>query len=231
MNKKIVNNVQLSNNYQYSKSLKNLYENSLLVLYINYTKGEESSLSLKVGFSLDDKEFFFENNGSLKEYIFNETGKFRIALPFSEQFAQLNFKGNGTSITGTLSISYRIIKSNIMENDNAIYTIKEAVIPAGSSISNEINLSGFLYFAIETPTAWTAADITFKALGVSGDYKDVYDDSGAEVVVEADANRIISIDINALKINALNKVMLRSGTSAQPIVQAADRTIYVLASR
>ena len=119
-------------------------------------------------------------------------------------------KNAGVSLTGSLA------------------NLQSTTIASGTSLSGEIEVKNQL-LAIEMPAAWTAASITFQASSTSGGtYKDVYDDLGSEVTLTAGANRVITIDNNALKLASLKFIKLRSGTTATPVNQAAARVINII---
>lgn len=106
---------------------------------------------------------------------------------------------------------------------------KTATILIGQSLSGEVDIEGFTIVAVEMPTLWTAANLTFRAASVTGGtFRNVYDDAGTEVVVTAAADRIIGLDAVLRELSALRFLQIRSGTAAVPVNQAADRTLTLL---
>ena len=108
-----------------------------------------------------------------------------------------------------------------------------ATIANGQSLSGEIDLAGYQMLAIRIPAAWDTANITFLGARATtangGTYVPVYDDAGLEVTVTVGgADRMITLDINALKLASLQYIKLRSGTSGTPVNQTADRTLYLI---
>ena len=108
-----------------------------------------------------------------------------------------------------------------------------ATILSGQSLSGEIDLQGYQMLAIRIPAAWDTANITFLGARATtangGTYVPVYDDAGLEVTVTVGgADRMITLDINALKLASLQYIKLRSGTSGSPVNQTADRTLYLI---
>ena len=105
----------------------------------------------------------------------------------------------------------------------------DAVIASGQSLSATVELkpqgrSGACTLAtIVMPSAWTAANITFQGSVDGQTFGNIYDDSGAEVVVTAAASRVIVV--TASYFWGIRWIRLRSGTSSAPVNQAAQRTI------
>lgn len=108
-------------------------------------------------------------------------------------------------------------------------TTKNAVIDAAASLSAVIDLEGYIVSAIEMPAAWTAAGLTFQACSTKdGTFVDLYDDGGTEVSANAAASRAVAIDAAAGSLSAIRYLKVRSGTSAAPVVQAAERTLVLI---
>lgn len=97
-------------------------------------------------------------------------------------------------------------------------------ISTSNTISNAIDLGSGKVFGIITPSAWTAANIQFKAsLTFDGSYLDVYDDDGTIVAVSAAADRAIAVSTDALNLSPWRYIKLVTDAG-----QAADREIYVV---
>ena len=104
---------------------------------------------------------------------------------------------------------------------------KIAIIPLNGSVSNSIDLEGYELGAFNMPTDWTTANITILASDTrDGTYKPVYR-SGLEVTEIVEAGHINPI-CNPLAIAPLRYIKLRSGTSATPVVQTAERVIILI---
>lgn len=101
-----------------------------------------------------------------------------------------------------------------------------AVIAESESLSEMIHLHGLSLFALQMPAAWTAADITFQGSWDGTTFADVYDETGAEVTVDAAADRFIVLD--PAKFIGLQRLKIRSGTSGTPVAQDAARTIQLI---
>jgi hypothetical protein len=100
-----------------------------------------------------------------------------------------------------------------------------ATIANAAYLSDALTLNGRQVAVIEMPTSWTAAPLTFQASMDGTNYFNIYDDSGDEYYVIAEASRRIHVDINILSQQKYIKV--RSGTSTATVNQGAQRLIYV----
>lgn len=98
-------------------------------------------------------------------------------------------------------------------------------IANGASLSDVLDLRGRWFVGIEMPSVWTAANITFQGSTDGVTFVDLYTPTGSERSVTAAASRYIVL--SPQDYGGLNYVKLRSGTSATPVNQAAERTIYV----
>lgn len=116
----------------------------------------------------------------------------------------------------------------IQVEENLQYATKKVVIKSGESLSDVLDIKGYKLISIEMPIDWDLADLTFQASSDGIYFKDVYNDSGEEVTVTADGNRIINIDNNAGALASLRFIKLRSGTAAVPVAQTADREIKII---
>ncbi|MCL5264149.1 MAG: hypothetical protein M1343_02970 [Chloroflexi bacterium] len=104
-------------------------------------------------------------------------------------------------------------------------TVKSAAIAAGSSLSGIVDLEGYTKIGIEMPAAWDAAALTFQGSSDGVTYNNLYDNVGNEVTSQAAAGRFIGIDTILRSLAAVRYLKIRSGTSALPVNQTADRTI------
>lgn len=107
-----------------------------------------------------------------------------------------------------------------------------AIIRAGQSLSDEINLRGMQLIAIQMPPAWTAASLTFQAAEQEkGTFGNLYDDAGNEITLVAAVNQMLALSwANQKLIGSLSHLKIRSGTGNVPVVQAAgaDRTFKLI---
>jgi hypothetical protein len=107
-------------------------------------------------------------------------------------------------------------------------------IEAGGSLSNAFRLDGFNKLAIQTPSSWTTATLTFQGCGEQGGtYADIYTDFPlAELVLPGtiSALQAISIESFLATLKNFSYIKIRSGTSSTPVVQAVTRTINIYLS-
>lgn len=111
-------------------------------------------------------------------------------------------------------------------------------IPPNESLTGEIDLGTLKLLAIEFPVTWAGTVVTFQAKANRSEdqednpalqvWKNVYDDSGAEVTVTVGANRIVGIDAAAGKLAALRYLRIRSGTSAAPVGQNPTKQLNLI---
>lgn len=111
---------------------------------------------------------------------------------------------------------------------------QSAIIANGAALSSAIVLNSHVLVGIITPAAWTAAAMTFQALGPDGvTWIDVYDDAGTEVTIPSASIPIAAaralVNKTVLEqLAALHTFRIRSGVTATPVNQLAERTITVL---
>jgi hypothetical protein len=102
-----------------------------------------------------------------------------------------------------------------------------ALIASGETLSDTLNLGGLRLFGIVMPEAWTSASLTFQASFDGGaTWHDLKDSDGNEITVTASAGDCVVWLPSAFA--AIPILKIRSGLSAAPIVQAADRTITLI---
>lgn len=106
-----------------------------------------------------------------------------------------------------------------------IYT-EELTIANGEALSGGINMGGSRLFAIIMPAAWTAAGLTFMASVDGTNYYDLYTYNGIEFAAAAAADRYIVLEPEVFA--AIKYIKVRSGTSATPVNQGADRTLTIV---
>jgi hypothetical protein len=104
-------------------------------------------------------------------------------------------------------------------------------IPAGTALSNEVNVADKRIVGIIMPAAWTAANLSFKALTSEPSalpkvpvYGEVVDNAGSAVSVTAAAAVYIAL-ADTFPGEAWGRIIVRSGTSGVPVNQGADRTL------
>lgn len=101
-----------------------------------------------------------------------------------------------------------------------------ATIAINESLSDAVDLRGADVIRITMPDGWDAADITFQVDDGDGTFRDLYMDWGWELFVTAGAG--ISIEASVfLRLQQINQIKIRSGTSGVPVVQTAARAIVL----
>ena len=105
-------------------------------------------------------------------------------------------------------------------------TSHECTIDINTSLSSSIFLDGGVVDGILMPAAWTAATISFEGSMDNVNFFEVGDGT-AEISLTADAGWIIVIPPHKLN-GAGRYIKIRSGTSAVPVNQNAERTMTVL---
>jgi len=114
----------------------------------------------------------------------------------------------------------RLVLANVKD-------VESATILINTALSDAIDCGGMTPTAIIMPAIWTAANLTFQNSVDDGTtYNDVYDIDGTEFTLTADASRFILLDVS--KWFTIRHLKIRSGTSATPVNQVAERVIQVL---
>ena len=99
-------------------------------------------------------------------------------------------------------------------------------ILSGQSLSASFNLGGRIIAGAFVPSAWTAAVVTFQASWDNVTFSDVQTAAGAEYSLTATAGKYLAAD--PVMFYGVNFVKVRSGTSAAPVNQAADRSVVLM---
>lgn len=108
---------------------------------------------------------------------------------------------------------------------NTPAVIGPITIALGASLSDEIDLGGATCMMIEMPDAFTGTTLTFQASRTSGGtFKDVKDSAKSEVQVTIEPNEMCTVD----KLAPARYIKIRSGTSAIPTAEEAERILYVI---
>lgn len=95
---------------------------------------------------------------------------------------------------------------------------------AADGVGDSINITGLKLSSIEMSTAWTAANIGFKASLDGTNYYPVYDTSGNFLTYPTSASRVVAFDPAVF--SGFDHLQLVSETSAGvAVAQAAARTL------
>lgn len=102
------------------------------------------------------------------------------------------------------------------------------LIPNGQSLSAAINVGGSALVGLQMPAAaWDAAGITFVVSADGGsNFLPLCDKAGTEVALTVTFGKFIALDTATF--GGILLVKVRSGTSATPVNQTADRTLQLV---
>jgi len=101
-------------------------------------------------------------------------------------------------------------------------------IAAGQSLSPEVDTAGFPLASLAVPPNFTGTQISFQAAERSGGtFQNVRDATGAEVVINVAASRIVAVGATTT-LAYLRFLKIRSGTAAAPTTQAQAVQLLVL---
>jgi len=100
-----------------------------------------------------------------------------------------------------------------------------ATIENGGSLSGAVDLGGRKLVAIDMPSSWTAASLTFQASVDGIIYDDLYDGATERTLVVA-ASRYLAQAIGDWV--GVRFLRIRSGTAGTPVNQGGARTITLV---
>lgn len=101
----------------------------------------------------------------------------------------------------------------------------KAKIPNGQALSDVLDASAHLLSAVAVD-GWTAAVMTFSVSTDGVTFRDLYDDQGIEVSIPVSSNKQFYLDPSYFA--GVGFVRFRSGTSAAPVNQGAERTVHAI---
>jgi hypothetical protein len=101
-----------------------------------------------------------------------------------------------------------------------------ATITNGTNLSASIDLAGKALVGIYMSAAWTAASMTFQGSLDGVTFFDIYDSTGSERLVQPVAGKHMAL--SAADWIGVRYIKLRSGTSATPVAQGADRVLTLV---
>jgi hypothetical protein len=113
-----------------------------------------------------------------------------------------------------------------IKNQGIFPTTGSITILNGASLSNAIALDNRTVVAIILPSAWTAASITFQASVDGTNYFNVYTQT-TELSATVGASYFVVLP-RTTGLESARYIKIRSGTSATPVNQSADRVISVI---
>ena len=100
-----------------------------------------------------------------------------------------------------------------------------ASIPNAGSITPAIDLGAFRAGRIHIPAAWTAAALTFQVSADGSTYGDLFDNTGVEYTAQAAAGRAVLLPL--IDFLGMRYLKIRSGPTAAPVAQAAQRDLVI----
>jgi hypothetical protein len=103
--------------------------------------------------------------------------------------------------------------------------VRTATIANGASLSDAVDLGGRKLVAIDMPSSWTAASLTFQASVDGVTYDDLYDGATERTLVVA-ASRYLAQAIGDWV--GVRFLRIRSGTAGTPVNQGGARTITLV---
>ena len=108
-------------------------------------------------------------------------------------------------------------------------TLVAVTIPAGASLSGDVNVNDLQIVGIQMPAGWDAAGIAFAALlGDGTTFGKVQDAAGTEVVITSPAAATYVAIAPTVATIGLGRIRVRSGTAAVPVNQTADRVFALV---
>ena len=101
-------------------------------------------------------------------------------------------------------------------------------IASGNSLSAAISIGAKTLVGLQMPAGWDAAGVTFQASYDGGTtFGDVHNAAGEFAVASVAAGQFVGIDPAIWR--GVTTIKVRSGTSAAPVNQTADRVVTLAA--
>jgi len=100
-----------------------------------------------------------------------------------------------------------------------------ATIANGQSLSDAVALGGACLIGLYMPAAWTAAVLTLVRVRDGTEYP-VEDADGTETTITVEAGKFYQLP--AGKIDGVESLKIRSGTSAAAVNQGASRSVVLV---
>jgi hypothetical protein len=123
---------------------------------------------------------------------------------------------------------YRWNGSAWVISGTALRVVKTATIADDGSLSASVDLQGYRVAAIDLPSTWDAAAMTFQGSNDNSAFANLYDDAGTEITIASAAlsasRSLIPGTALALQLMAHRYLKVRSGTSGSPVNQTTGTT-------
>lgn len=109
----------------------------------------------------------------------------------------------------------------------SVWEALTVTLASGSSLTEAINLGGLRLFGLVLPATWTAADLTFQVSTDGGStWANLYEQDGTEVIASGKTSGCLTVHPSVFA--AFQYIRIRSGTSAVPVSQTADRALKLI---
>ena len=106
---------------------------------------------------------------------------------------------------------------------------RTASITSGQSLSASVDIKDQPIVAIQMPSTWTTANLTFQGSSDGTNFFNVYNMEGDEFTVTVAASRYVVL--SPFEFQWARYIKIRSGTSGAPVNQAGDRTLVIVTRR
>lgn len=102
-----------------------------------------------------------------------------------------------------------------------MFDAARVLIESGGTVSTEHDMFAAFLVGVETPAAWTAANLTFEGRRQDGEWLPVYGPDGDVVTVVADAGRIVLVDPSWF-------MCCKDVRVVSTVAQGAERVLWLL---
>jgi hypothetical protein len=102
----------------------------------------------------------------------------------------------------------------------------QVTIPSGTALSNAADLRFTDLVGVNMPSGWDDAALTFAVSEDGTTYRSLADSTGEYTVLAPAANQ--HVILSALDMIGIRFIQVRSGASATPVNQTADRVIELV---
>jgi len=107
-------------------------------------------------------------------------------------------------------------------------SVAVVTIATGYATSGEVDIGAAASFAIETPSAFDAATISFLAShDTGGTFTSIYNDAGVEAILTVATTESRMYTVGAT-LAPYRFIKLRCGNAATPATVSTTRTIYII---
>jgi hypothetical protein len=147
-----------------------------------------------------------------------DQGVFVLSIDDDDEYAPLRTDAEG-------SLNVKSIKGNQIVNGTITIPNAGSLSTTGGDLNDGvIDLTKKSLVGISVPAAWTTANLTFQGSTDGGiTFFDLYDESGTERSIVVVASRTVTLD--PTKFMGCTHLKIRSGVTATPVAQAADRVL------